>query len=101
MTSIPRLSGKSRCILRLLIYEPDRYGLQLIEASGGELKAGTVYVTLSRMEKRGLVESWQDPPREGAIGLPRRRYRPTAEGSRVYQAWELAARLLNTDEVLS
>ena len=36
------------------------YGLQLVEQSEGALKRGTVYVTLGRMEAKGLVESEQE-----------------------------------------
>lgn len=63
------------------------YGLQLVERSDGALKRGTVYVTLARMEAKGLVESEQEPLPTGAIGLPRRIYRPTALGKRMLLAW--------------
>jgi DNA-binding PadR family transcriptional regulator len=63
------------------------YGLQLVESSGGALKRGTVYATLARMEAKGFVESEQDDLPAGAIGLPRRIYRPTALGKRVRRAW--------------
>jgi DNA-binding PadR family transcriptional regulator len=52
----PTLSGKERIILDLLLDGP-KFGLQLVEQSGGRLKYGTVYVTLSRMEDKGYVES--------------------------------------------
>ena len=63
------------------------YGLQLVERSDGALKRGTVYVTLGRMESKGFIESEQEPPNPGAIGLPRRIYRPTALGERMLRAW--------------
>ena len=63
------------------------YGLQLVERSDGALKRGTVYVTLGRMESKGLIESQQEAPDPGAIGLPRRIYRPTASGKRMLRAW--------------
>ena len=52
----------------------------MVELSDGRLKRGTVYVTLGRMQEKGYLESRQEPLPEGAIGLPRRLYRPT--GSR-------------------
>jgi DNA-binding PadR family transcriptional regulator len=70
------------------------FGLQLVEESGGALKRGTVYVTLGRMQDKGYVESWTEPQSPGAIGLPRRLYRPTAYGLQVLEVWEAAARAL-------
>ena len=49
----------------------------------GALKRGTVYVTLGRLEAKGLIESEQEAPRLGAIGLPRRIYRITGLGEGV------------------
>ena len=68
------------------------YGLQLVERSDGALKRGTVYVTLARMEAKGLVQSEQEPLPAGGIGLPRRIYRPTALGQRMLRAWMVFAR---------
>ena len=65
------------------------YGLELVAGSSGQLKRGTVYVTLGRMEAKGYVESEVEPRRVGAVGLPRRLYRPTAFGLRVRDAWLL------------
>jgi DNA-binding PadR family transcriptional regulator len=68
--------------------------LQLVERSHGALKRGTVYVTLGRMQEKGYVESRTQPPAPGAIGLPRRLYRPTAYGAGVFRAWNRAARAI-------
>lgn len=70
------------------------FGLQLVEASGGRLKRGTVYVTLGLLEQKGYVESEQEAPSPGAIGLPRRIYRPTGLGERALRAWTTLAREL-------
>ena len=88
-----RLSRKERLILELLS-DGDRFGLELVERSNGGLKRGTVYVTLGRMQAKGYVESRTEPLPPGAMGLPRRFYRPTAYGLRVLNAWNLAARML-------
>src|SRR2546423_11976345 len=88
---VPRLSTTERLILDLL-RESEQFGLQLVERSEGALKRGTVYVTLGRMQDKGYVESRTEPLPSGAIGLPRRWYRPTAYGLRVFEAWGLAAR---------
>lgn len=88
------LSRKERLILQLLVSAGPMYGLQLVEQSEGALKRGTVYVTLGRMEEKGLVESEQKPLPPGAIGLPRRIYRPTGLGERWLRAWIVFAREL-------
>ena len=86
------LPPKERLILDLLTSGGPMYGLQLVDRSEGALKRGTVYVTLGRMEAKGLVQSEQEPAAPGAIGLPRRSYRPTALGQRVLRAWTALAR---------
>ena len=88
------LPKKERFILELLVSGGPMYGLQLVEQSGGALKRGTVYVTLGRMEAKGLVESHQEELPPGAIGLPRRIYTPTALGERMLRAWTVFAREL-------
>jgi len=88
------LPKKERLILELLVSDGPLYGLQLVERSGGALKRGTVYVTLGRMEAKGLVDSQREPLPSGAIGLPRRIYRPTALGERALRAWTAFAREL-------
>jgi PadR family transcriptional regulator, regulatory protein PadR len=88
------LPRKERLILDLLASEGPLYGLQLVERSDGALKRGTVYVTLGRMEAKGLVESQQESVPPGGIGLPRRIYRPTPLGERVLRAWTAFAREL-------
>lgn len=86
---IPRLSTKEALILRLLIAKGEMYGLELVAASGGELKRGTVYVTLGRMADKGYVESHQVPQEDGS-GIPKRVFRATGHGARVLSATELA-----------
>jgi DNA-binding PadR family transcriptional regulator len=93
-TSVPTLPAKEREILELLAAHGSMFGLQLVEASGGSLKRGTVYVTLGRMEEKGFVESEQEERPAGAIGLPRRQYRITALGKRALRAWTVLAREL-------
>src|SRR5438093_11028983 len=88
------LPRKERLILELLTSVGPLYGLQLVEHSEGALKRGTVYVTLGRMEAKGLVESQQEQLPPGGIGLPRRIYRPTALGTRVLRAWNAFTREL-------
>jgi len=89
-----RLPTKERLILDLLVSTGPLYGLRLVELSEGRLKRGTVYVTLARMEAKGYLESEQEPPVPGAIGLPRRIYRSTTLGERMLRAWTTMAREL-------
>lgn len=91
--TLPRLSATERLILELLVAHGDLFGLALVEASGGRLKRGTVYVTLGRMEDKGYLESRQEPLPPGATGLPRRLYTPTGQALRVLNAWRLAERM--------
>jgi DNA-binding PadR family transcriptional regulator len=66
----------------------------LVERSAGGLKRGTVYVTLGRMQEKGYLESRQEGLPPGAIGLPRRMYRPTGHAIRVLNAWRVAEQIL-------
>src|SRR6185369_10029963 len=88
---LPSLSATEATILQFLLDGGELFGLQMVEASGGRLKRGTIYVTLQRMEEKGLVESRQEPRPEGQIGIPRRMYKASGHGARVYSAWEMAA----------
>jgi DNA-binding PadR family transcriptional regulator len=71
------------------------FGLELVDKSDGALKRGTVYVTLGRMEDKGLVGSRTEARSEGAIGLPRRLYHATSYGLRTLEALETAARAVS------
>ena len=93
---MPTLPPKERLILDLLIAEGPLFGLQLVERSGGALKRGTVYVTLGRMQEKGYLESRQEPLPPGAIGLPRRLYRPTGLALRILAAWKAAEQIYIT-----
>jgi DNA-binding PadR family transcriptional regulator len=73
-------------ILALLAEHGEMYGLQLVAASEGRLKRGTVYVTLNRMGEKGYVASREEPRPEGVSGLPRPQYRATAAGLRLLDA---------------
>ena len=94
---IPTLPSKEALILELLVDESRMYGLQLVAASKGRLKRGTVYVTLGRMEEKGFISSRLEnaPPDQG--GLPRRIYEPTAFGRRVLSAYAQVARRLTPE----
>jgi DNA-binding PadR family transcriptional regulator len=58
------------------------------------VKRGTVYVTLGRMQQKRLVASRTEAPLPGAIGLPRRLYRPTPYGVALLDMLTRASRAL-------
>jgi len=72
------------CLLALLAKE-EKYGFQILhelrEKSNGffDLKEGTLYPALRRLEEREFVESrWREQP----SGMPRKYYRLTDRGRR-------------------
>jgi PadR family transcriptional regulator, regulatory protein PadR len=91
---MPSLPAKQRLILELLVAAREMYGLELVAASRGRLKRGTVYVTLGRMKEKGFIMSRLEDPPADAGGLPRRVYKATPLGRRVLDAWAYVARLL-------
>ncbi len=93
---LPTLSSKEALVLELLLADADSmYGLELVTASRGELKRGTVYVTLGRMEEKGYIKSRLEDAPPSAGGLPRRLYRATPLGRQVLNAWSaVSSRLI-------
>ena len=96
MSELPRFSATERLIVELLAEHEEFFGLRMVELTDGRLKRGTVYVTLGRMHEKGYLESRQEPLPEGAIGLPRRLYRPTGFAMRVLAAWRAAEQIYVT-----
>jgi DNA-binding PadR family transcriptional regulator len=79
--------SKTESLVMELLRRRERYGLELVDASSGELKRGSVYVILARMEDKGFVESRQEDRAEGVSGLPRRLYKATPYGRKVHDAF--------------
>ena len=96
MERLPKFSAAERLIIELLAEHEELFGLQMVELSAGRLKRGTVYVTLGRMVEKGYLESRQEPLPEGAIGLPRRLYRPTGLAMRILATWKAAEQIYIT-----
>ena len=90
---LPKFSVTERLIVELLAEHEELFGLQMVELSEGRLKRGTVYVTLGRMHEKGYLDSRQEPLPAGAIGLPRRLYRPTGLALRALAAWRAAEQM--------
>jgi len=76
-------------ILAILAEHTGLYGLELVRESGGKLKRGTVYVTLGRLEERGLVRS-KVLRKANNPGLPRPVYAITEAGYRMLEAARVA-----------
>lgn len=64
-----------RVILQLLENDVWWTGRELIKASGGKLKPGTIYSSLYELESDGLIESVDEPTTDPRIGISRRLYK--------------------------
>jgi DNA-binding PadR family transcriptional regulator len=81
--------SRTESLVMDLLRGRERYGLELVDASSGALKRGSVYVILARMEEKGFIDSRQEDRTPGTSGLPRRLYRATAYGVKVHEAFTL------------
>lgn len=96
----PKLSRKEFKVLELLIAKGEMFGLEMVESSEGELKRGTIYVTLQRMGDKGYIESREEPRQHPEVGIPRRKYWATGLGERVYQTNLKAKEFFNSRLIL-
>ncbi len=100
MPNAPSVSSKEAVILNLLITRgPELYGLQMVEYSKGELRRGTVYVTLERMTDKGYIESRKES-KPNKTGIRKRLYKITEFGKRAFQAHQLLKSNVTNIEVL-
>jgi DNA-binding PadR family transcriptional regulator len=81
--------SRTESLVMELLRGAERYGLELVDASGGTLKRGSVYVILARMEEKGFIESRVEERAPRVSGLPRRLYRATPYGLKVHGAFTL------------
>jgi DNA-binding PadR family transcriptional regulator len=86
--------SRTESLVMELLRGRERYGLELVDASGAALKRGSVYVILARMEDKGFVDSRQEERPQGAGGLPRRLYRATPYGKKVHTAFSMLGEAL-------
>ncbi len=82
--------------------DEEAYGLgvrrEVSETRGHDYSVGAIYTTLSRLEEKGLVESWMSEPRPERGGRSRRQFRVTAAGSAALrESARVAARLWHLD----
>jgi DNA-binding PadR family transcriptional regulator len=79
---MPRSLGVTTLRILASIRDGVSYGLDIVTATG--MPSGTVYPTLGRLKKSGLVSArWEDQRVAEREGRPRRRYYElTADGAR-------------------
>jgi PadR family transcriptional regulator, regulatory protein PadR len=95
---LPSLSRKEALIMELLVSGGrEFYGLEMVDASNGELKRGTIYVTLQRLQEKGLIDSRQEARTAPEIGIPRRLYSITGYGQRVFSAYQKIHSILGAE----
>lgn len=74
-------------LLAILQLEKDVYGVPIVEEiqrrTGRNVVRAAVYVTLRRLEKKGLVRSWMGEPTDERGGKPRRYVAVEPEGRRL------------------
>ncbi len=80
--------GSVQLMLLALLVKDEKYGLEITrelrDLSGGffDLKEGTLYPALRRLEKRGFVESYWY---EKESGVPRKYYKLTKKGLKAFR----------------
>lgn len=73
LTPVPRSLGLTSLRILAAIRDGDSYGLDIVAVTG--LASGTVYPTLGRLRRAGLVvPRWEDTRVAEREGRPRRRY---------------------------
>ena len=85
----PPSMSRTESLVMELLRSRERYGLELVDKSGGALKRGSVYVILARMEDKGFVESRLEERPPSASGMARRLYRATPYGRKVHSAFAM------------
>lgn len=81
-------------VLRLENPYPVSVRNEIKARTGISLSRGTIYVTLLRLDRRGLVESWLGDPTPERGGKAKRCFRVTATGKRELRATRTALRRL-------
>lgn len=90
----PALSGIEYLVMDLLDRNGEMFGLEMVDRSEGELKKGTIYVTLGRMVDKDLLTSRTEGADAETKGQ-KRLYEATDYGKRVFRAQGIALKYLN------
>jgi PadR family transcriptional regulator PadR len=85
-------------LLAILRLDEDAYGMtvrrEVEETAEREVTLGSVYGTLDRLEKKGLVRSWRTDPDPTRGGHPRRYFEVTGQGQRaLYETQRMHQRM--------
>ena len=76
-------------LLAILHLEGEVYGIPVVDEierrTGRSVSRSAVYITLRRLEKKGLLSSWMGDPTPERGGKPRRCVRVEPEGRRLLQ----------------
>jgi PadR family transcriptional regulator PadR len=72
----------------------------IAEDAGVDLKRGSIYVTLDRLERKGMVESWFSEPTAQPGGKARRYFSILPTGLAALRAFRRAIERLSTGTVL-
>lgn len=84
----PFATSTELLILKLLREHGELYGAQLMHLSNNRLKRGSIYITLGRMEEKGLVKRREGE--QAAHGGPARPlYSVAKEGGKSLREFEL------------
>ena len=87
----PKISDTEHLILKLIsINGPEMFGLEIVRASNGKVKRGSLYTTLARMESKGLVKSRKETTPPDYLSAPRRMYTLSGLGDEAMKAKETA-----------
>jgi len=73
-------------LLAVMRLDEEAYGVtiarEISEATGKDVLLGSIYLTLERLEKKGLLTSWLGEPTAERGGRAKRYFRVTARGVR-------------------
>ncbi len=76
-------------LLAILHLQGDVYGVPVVDEierrTGRSVSRSAVYITLRRLEKKGLLSSWMSDPMQERGGKPRRCVQVKPEGWRLLQ----------------
>lgn len=77
-------------LLAVAQLEGEGYGVtirrEIEERAGRDVSVGAVYATLSRLEEKGMLSSWEGDPEPRRGGRARRHYRLEPAGARALRA---------------
>ena len=87
-------------LLAIVHLQGEAYGIPIVEEierrTGRSVARAAVYVTLRRLEEKGLVSSWMSDPTPERGGKPRRYVKLTSGGARALrEARQVAERMWN------